>query len=185
MLRKIALALVLLVLVFLAFVATRPSSFTITRSRTLSASPQVVFSYLNDFHRWPDWSPWEKLDPAMKREHGGSPAGPGATYFWSGNSDVGEGRMTITESTPGKNVTLRLEFIEPFAATNMTAFDLVPSGSGTAVTWTMKGEHNFMGKAFSVFMDMDQLVGGDFERGLANLDQVSSAAARAVQSGGR
>ena len=174
MLKKIALVLVVLLVAFAAFVATRPADFRISRSRTVAASPGVVYAYLNDFHNWPQWSPWEKLDPGMKREHSGSPAGQGASYAWSGNNDVGEGRMTITDSRPNQGVTMRLEFIKPFAATSTAQFDLAPSGAGTNVTWSMTGHNNFMAKAAGVFMDMDKLVGGDFEKGLANLDAATA-----------
>lgn len=176
MLKKVALALVVLVAAFCLYVATRPAEFRIARSRTMAAPPETVHAHINDFRRWPAWSPWEKLDPAMKREVSGAPSGPGATYYWSGNDRVGEGRMTITESRPPQSVTIRLEFIEPWAATNTTRFDLVPSGQGTNVTWTMTGRNGFFAKAFSVFADMDAMVGPDFERGLASLDAVTSGA---------
>ena len=159
---------------FAAFVATRPADFRVVRSRTLAAPPAVVHGYVNDFHKWPEWSPWEKLDPTMKREHSGPPAGPGATYHWVGNRKVGEGRMTITDSRPPQSVTLRLEFIKPWRATNITQFDFVPSGSGTNATWAMTGRNNFMAKAFGVFMNFEKLVGPDFEKGLASLDAVTS-----------
>jgi uncharacterized protein YndB with AHSA1/START domain len=176
-LKKIAIALVVLVVLFAVFVATRPADFRLARSRTIAAPPEVVHAQVNDFHKWPAWSPWEKLDPAMKKEISGPPVGPGATYWWSGNDEVGEGRMTITDSQPPRSVTIRLEFIKPWQATNTTQFDLAPNGSGTDVTWTMTGHNNFMAKAFTVFMDMDKMVGPDFERGLAQLDAASRAAA--------
>ena len=175
MLKKIAIALVVLVVAFAAFVATRPADFRISRSRTVVATPDVVYAYVNDFHNWPEWSPWEKLDPGMKREHSGSPAGPGASYRWAGNNEVGEGRMTITDSRPSQAVTIHLEFVKPFAATNTAQFDLAPSGTGTNVTWSMTGHNNFLAKAAGVFMNMDKLVGGDFEKGLANLDAATAA----------
>lgn len=175
MLKKIALGLAAVVVVLVIVIATRPADFEISRSRTIAAPPEVAFAWLNDFHRWPDWSPWEKLDPAMKREVGGAPAGPGATYHWVGNDQVGEGRMTITDSQPPRSVTIRLEFLKPFPATNTTVFDLAPNGGGTTVTWRMSGHNNFMAKAFSLFMDMDAAVGPDFERGLANLDAATAA----------
>jgi hypothetical protein len=177
MLKKIAIALVLILAGLAAFIATRPSDFRITRSRTLAAPPAVVHPFVSDFHRWPEWSPWEKLDPAMKREIGGAPAGPGATYHWVGNSEVGEGRMTITDSQPPRSVTINLEFIKPFAATHTTQFDIEPSGSGSKVTWTMSGQNNFMSKAFGLFMDIDKMVGADFEKGLVALDGATAAAA--------
>jgi len=177
MLKKIAVGLVVVVAAGAAYVATRPSHFRVSRSRLVAAPPDVVYAYVSDFHRWPEWSPWEKRDPAMKREISGSPAGPGAVYSWAGNKEVGEGRMTITDSRPSQSVTIRLEFFKPWSATNTAQFDLVPSGSGTNVTWTMTGDHNVMAKAFSVFMNMDRMVGPDFEKGLASLDTVTAAVA--------
>jgi hypothetical protein len=174
MLKKIALVLVLILVVLAGYVATRPADFRIVRSRTVVAPPEVVHAYVNDFHKWSEWSPWEKLDPAMKREYSGAPAGTGAAYHWSGNNDVGEGHMTITDSRPAQSVTIRLEFLKPFAATNTTQFDFAPTGSGTNVTWAMNGHNNFMAKAFSAFMDMDKMVGTDFEKGLAGLDTATA-----------
>ena len=176
MLKKIALVLVAIVAALAGFIATRPAEFRITRSRTIAALPDVVHAHVNDFHKWPDWSPWEKLDPAMKREVAGAPAGTGATYHWLGNNDVGEGRMTITNSRAPHSITIRLEFIKPYASTSTTQFDFAPSGSGTNVTWTMTGQHNFVSKAMCLIMDMDKMVGPDFEKGLANLDTVTASA---------
>ena len=173
---KKLLAVLLVALAGLAgFIASRPSGFRIARSRTLSAPPDVVYAHVSDFSKWPQWSPWEKLDPTMTRDIAGAPAGTGATYYWKGNSEVGEGRMTITDTVPAKSVTIRLEFLKPFEATNTTVFEFAPSGTGTNVTWTMSGHNNFVSKVFCVFMNMDKMVGGDFERGLSNLDQATAA----------
>jgi uncharacterized protein YndB with AHSA1/START domain len=178
MLSTIALVLAAVVAGFLIFAATRPTDFRVVRARSLGAPPEVVHAYVNDFHKWPEWSPWEKLDPTMKKEFSGAPSGPGASYYWTGNDKVGEGRMTITDSRPPQSVTLRLEFLRPWKAVNTTQFDLAPSGSGTNVTWAMTGKNNFMAKAFGVFMPLDKLVGADFERGLASLDAVTSGSAK-------
>ena len=180
MLKKIALALVLILGGLAVFIASRPADFRITRSRTVAAPPAAVHPYVNDFHKWAEWSPWEKLDPAMKREIAGPPAGTGATYHWVGNDQVGEGRMTITDSSQPGSIIIRLEFLKPWAATNTTQFDFSPSGSGTNVTWTMTGRHNFVSKAMCLVMDMDKMVGPDFEKGLANLDTVSASALKAA-----
>ncbi len=177
MLRKIFVGLAVGLAALAAYIATRPANFSISRSRTLAAPPDVVHAHVNDFRKWPAWSPWEKRDPAMTREYSGAPAGPGASYAWKGNNDVGEGRMTITDSRAPQSVTIRLEFIKPFAATNTTQFDFAPSGPGTNVTWSMSGENNFISKAFSVFMNMDSLIGADFEQGLGNLDAVTKPVA--------
>jgi hypothetical protein len=168
MLIKILIVLATLVVVFAVFVAMRPAVFRITRSAKIGAPPSAVFPLVNDFHQWMAWSPWEHRDPNMTRSHEGPSAGVGAAYGWSGNKDVGAGRMTITDSHPDDLVRIRLEFLKPFKATNNTEFAFTPAGDGqTNVTWTMTGHNNFMGKAFCLFMDMDKMVGADFEKGLA------------------
>jgi carbon monoxide dehydrogenase subunit G len=174
MLVQIGIAVVVILAALVAFIASRPSAFRIARSRVVAAPPDVVHAFVNDFHKWPAWSPWEKLDPSMNREHSGAAAGTGAVYGWSGNNKVGEGRMTITDSRPPASVTIRLEFIKPWTATNTAQFDFTPSGSGTNVTWSMSGHHNFMAKGFTLCMNMDKMVGSDFEKGLANLDEATA-----------
>jgi hypothetical protein len=168
-------AVLLVIVVVVGFIATRPESFRIERSAPISASPEVVFSLINDFHHWGRWSPWEKLDPAMKKTFEGAAAGPGAIYAWAGNSKVGEGRMTLLESKPGELVTIKLEFFKPFKATNQATFQLRPTAAGSQVHWIMDGKKNFMMKAFTIFMDMDKMVGKDFEEGLANLNTAAQA----------
>ena len=175
MLLKIGLALVALIAAFLAFAATRPASYRVARKTVVAAPPAVAYAQVVDFHKWPAWSPWAKLDPAMKTTFGGAPEGTGAVYEWNGNDKVGEGRMTITDARPGQAVDIRLEFMRPMTAVNQTAFAFAPAASGTEITWTMEGQNNFMAKAFSVFMDFEKMVGGDFERGLASLKAVSEA----------
>jgi hypothetical protein len=167
MLKKILLALGAALLILVAVVATRPATYRVERAATIPAAPDVAFALVNDFHRWAEWSPWDKLDPAMKKTHGGAAAGTGATYEWAGNSDVGHGRMTITESKPGQRIAIQLEFIEPWTATNQTEFTFAAAGAGTKVVWAMTGHNDFMGKAFSLFMNMDRMIGADFEKGLA------------------
>jgi uncharacterized protein YndB with AHSA1/START domain len=169
MLKWIVVAVVLLVGAFAVFVALQPSDFRIERSAAIAAPPAAVFAQVNDFRRWQAWSPWEKLDPALKRSYEGADAGQGAQYAWQGNNDVGEGRMTILESRPGERVRIRLEFFKPFAATNTAEFSFKPSAGGTAVTWAMEGKNNFVARAICVFMDMDKMVGGQFEQGLSQL----------------
>lgn len=182
MLKKILLGIVVMIVVliavFLVMVMMQPAHYQVERSATINAPAPVVFGLVNDFHKWDSWSPWEKLDPTMKRSFAGAPAGTGAMYSWTGNSQVGEGKMTIVESRPSDLIKIRLEFIKPFAATNATDFAFTPSGNATNVKWTMAGDNNFVGKAFSLFMNMDKMVGGDFERGLAQMKQVAEAAAK-------
>jgi hypothetical protein len=170
----IVIAVVVIVAV-VAFIATRPDSFRIQRSAPIKAPPDVVFSLINDFHEWAQWSPWEKLDANMKKTFEGPSAGPGAIYAWTGNKKVGEGRMTLLESKPGELVLIKLEFFRPFKATNQATFQLAPSEAGTQVAWIMDGKSNFMHKAMSVFMNLDALVGKDFEQGLANLNTAAQA----------
>ena len=178
MLLKIGLAVGVVVVGLAGYIASRPSEFRISRSRPVAAPPDVVHAFVNDFHKWREWSPWERLDPALTREYSGAEAGPGAVYSWTGSREVGQGRMTITDSRPPRSLTIRLEFIKPWTATNTTQFDFAPSGSGTTVTWTMSGSNNFMAKAFGLFMDMDTMVGSSFEKGLADLDTTTAAVPR-------
>ncbi|WP_164007116.1 SRPBCC family protein [Pyxidicoccus trucidator] len=176
MAKLIGVVVVVLIVAVVLFIRSRPDHFRIERSAQIHAPPDTVFAMINDFHQWGQWSPYEKLDPNIERRFEGPSSGPGAVYAWTGNSKAGEGRMTILESRPGELVTLKLEFFKPFAATNQATFTLVPSGTGTRVTWSMEGENSLMGKAISAFMDMDALLGKNFEEGLANLNT-------AVQSG--
>lgn len=136
----------------------------------------MIFPLLNDFHEWGAWSPWEKLDPAMKRAGSKGPAsGVGAEDAWAGDKNIGEGKMTIEESTPGALLRVKLEFIRPFAAINEAKFILAPADGGTKVTWTMDGPANFISKTMSLFMDMETMIGGAFEQGLADLDKTAQA----------
>jgi uncharacterized protein YndB with AHSA1/START domain len=178
MLKKIAIAVLLVVVVFIAVVASRPSQFHVERSARVAAPPEAVFPLINDFHRWPSWSPWEKLDPGMQREYSGEPQGKGAAYAWTGNDDVGKGSMRIIESQPPSTVAIALEFKEPWQATNATLFSVNPDGDGSRVTWGMDGESNFMFKAVGLFMNMDEMVGKDFEAGLDNLARVAEVEAK-------
>lgn len=155
----------------LAYAATRPDTFAVERSAVVPASTESVFALLNDFHQWPRWSPWEKLDPAMNRTHSGAERGKGAVYAWNGNKKVGSGRMEILESHPPSRVKIQLDFLAPFEAHNVTTFTLEPVAGGTRVNWRMEGPHPFMMKVMCVFVSMDKMVGKDFEAGLANLQR--------------
>ena len=178
MIKKILILLAVVVTGFLGFVAMRPADFRIARTATFSASAPVLFAQVNDFHKWEAWSPWAQLDPAAKNTFDGPPAGVGAGFAWAGNNEVGEGRMTILESRPSDLIRIQLEFLKPFAATNATDFTFRPEGAGTAVTWAMKGENNFVAKAFSLFMNMDKMIGDDFEKGLAQMKALAEAGAK-------
>lgn len=169
MLKKIALGIVVVVIGILGLAATKPNTFTVQRMATIKAPPERILPLISDFHNWPAWSPWEKLDPNMARTYSGAAAGKGAIYTWKGNSDVGEGRMEITEvAEPGK-VAIKLDFITPFESSNVTEFVLTPQGENTSVTWTMSGPMPFISKIMSVFGSMDGMIGPDFEKGLAQM----------------
>ena len=172
MLKWILIGVAAVVAVFAIVVALQPSDFRIERSATVRAPAAAAFAQVNDFHNWRAWSPWEKIDPALRRSYEGPQAGAGATYAWQGNKDVGEGRMTILESRPGELVRIKLEFFKPIAATNTAEFSFRSVGDGTAVTWTMTGQNNFLARAICVFVNMDRMVGGMFEQGLAQMKTV-------------
>jgi polyketide cyclase/dehydrase/lipid transport protein len=176
MLTKIVIGVVVVIGVFAVVVAMRPSDFRVERSAVVSAPAPVVFAQVNDLHNWDAWSPFAKLDPAAKQTFEGPRAGTGAAFAWAGNKQVGEGRMTITESRPNKLVRFRLDFLKPFAVTNTAEFTFTPQGDQTAVTWSMSGRQNFMAKAFCMFMSMDKMVGGEFEKGLAQMKSVAESA---------
>lgn len=172
MLRKIGLVLVALVAAVLLFAATRPDSFSVERRIVIQAPPEKIQPLVADFHRWADWSPWEKLDPAMQRTFGGPPAGVGATYAWKGNSEVGSGRMEVKQAAPD-TVRIQLDFIEPFEGHNMADFLLSPKQGGTEVRWVMSGPAPFVTKLMGVFVSMDAMIGKDFEKGLSQLKAVA------------
>jgi uncharacterized protein YndB with AHSA1/START domain len=169
MLKKIALAVFVVVAAVLGYAALQPDTFRVSRSATIDAPPDKVYPLLADFHKWAAWSPWENRDPAMQRTFGGADSGKGATYAWAGNRDVGEGRMEITDATAPSKITIKLDFLKPFEGHDVTEFVLAPQGDATQVTWTMQGPATFMTKLMNVFASMDSMIGKDFEAGLANL----------------
>ena len=167
------LAVVVLFAGVLTLAATRPGSFRIERSATLQAPPEKIFPHIDDFHRWTAWSPWENIDPQLKRSYTGAANGPGAVYAWEGNSKVGSGRMEITGSAPSSKVVIRLDFQKPFEAHNTAEFTLVPGAQGTTVNWAMYGPSPFVSKLMGIFFNMDRMVGAQFEQGLANLKSIT------------
>jgi uncharacterized protein YndB with AHSA1/START domain len=169
MFKSIAITIVVLIAALLAYAATKPDTFRVERSANIKAPPEKVFAYLNNFKQWSAWSPWEKLDPDLKRTMSGPPAGKGSVYEWEGNGKAGKGRMEITESTPASKLVIKLDFLKPFEAHNTAEFSLKPSGDSTQVNWAMFGPNLYIGKVMSVFFSMDSMVGGDFEKGLATL----------------
>jgi hypothetical protein len=167
---SVFLALAAIVALLFAVVALQPSDFRVERMATIPAPPSRVFPLVNNLHRWQAWSPWERIDPNLQRTYTGPESGVGASYRWVGNSDVGEGRMTIIESTPDELVRIKLEFFKPFAAVSTAEFSFEPvANSQTKVTWSMSGPKNLLAKAIHLFISMDKMIGGQFEQGLANL----------------
>jgi hypothetical protein len=166
-----------IVAVLVVAIAMQPAEFRLARSTTVAAPPAAVFAQVNDFRHWAAWSPWAKLDPNMKSTFEGPPAGAGSIYTWSGNDAVGEGRMTILDSRPSELVKIDLQFIKPFASTALAEFSFRPAAGGTEVTWAMSGQNNFMSKAIQMFCSMDKLLGGEFEKGLAQLKAAAESPA--------
>ncbi|MHA7631212.1 SRPBCC family protein [Corallococcus sp. M7] len=176
MLKKIAIVAMAALLLLAGYISSRPDAFVVTRAAIVPGTPDIAYGLVKDFHLWSQWSPWEKIDPNMKRTYGGRvESGVDATYAWAGNSEAGEGRMLITTTLTNEMVTIKLDFTRPFVATNIVHFTFEPAKSGTRVVWSMTGRRNFMSKAFGLFMDMDQRVGKDFEKGLANMAVAAQA----------
>jgi len=169
----IALVALGAIAVILILAAMKPNTFRVQRQANIKASPETIFAFLNDFHKWRAWSPWEKLDPAMERTFSGAAAGKGAVYAWNGNNKAGAGSMEITEANPPARLVLALNFLKPFKASNVVEFSLEPQGDSTSLTWAMTGAVPFMFKIMHVLMNMDKMVGKDFEAGLANLKAVT------------
>lgn len=173
MLKKIGIALLVVIALIVGFALTKPDTFSVQRSATIKAPPDKIMALVADFRQWPSWSPWEKLDPNMQRTLSGAQIGKGAVYAWQGNSDVGKGRMEITDYSAPNSVTIKLDFLEPMAMSNVTQFVLTPQGDATTVTWNMNGPMPFISKVMSVFTSMDAMVGKDFDKGLSQLKAVA------------
>ena len=178
LLTKILLGLVVLVGVLAIVVAVQPAEFHVSRSATIAAPPAAVFAQVNDFHLWDAWSPWTKKDPNCQNSFEGPSSGKGAGFRWSGNSEVGEGSMTITESKPNELIRIKLEFVRPFAGTDDVEFTFKPVGDQTAVTWTMDGQKNFMTKAIGLVMNCEKMCGDQFDQGLASIKSIAEGNAR-------
>jgi carbon monoxide dehydrogenase subunit G len=173
MFKKIALVIVVLLLAVLAYAATKPDSMHVQRSVTVKAPPDKIFPLINDFHRWSAWSPYERVDPAMNKVYSDPAAGKGAVYEWAGNSQVGQGRMEITDAPDPSRVTIKLDFIKPFEGHNVAEFTLVPQADATTVTWTMDGRSPYVAKLMGVFVNMDNMIGKDFDTGLSNIKAIA------------
>jgi uncharacterized protein YndB with AHSA1/START domain len=175
---KILVIVLALLAAVLIYAATKPDSFRLQRTISINATPEKIFTHLNDFKLWSAWAPWEHLDPGMRKTYSGPPSGAGAVYAWQGNNQVGDGRMEILESSPAAHLKIKLDFLKPMEAHNFAEFMLEPKGGQTDVTWVMYGQSNYLSKLMTTFVSMDALVGKDFERGLSSLAASGKVATR-------
>lgn len=178
MLKIILIAIPVVIVVLLLIIAMQPADFRVARTITIAAPPEAIFPNVNELKKWDAWSPWMKLDPEAKSTFEGPPAGTGAVMSWAGNKNVGEGKMTVIESRPPELVRLRLDFYKPMAGTSEAEFTFKPGDNQTTVTWSMTGKNNFMAKAIHLFMNMDKMIGGQFEKGLTAMKSQVEAAIR-------
>jgi hypothetical protein len=169
----IAIVLAIAIAVVLILAATKPDTLTVQRAITVKAPPDRIFPLINDFRQWVSWSPYEHRDPALKRSYSGAASGKGAVYGWEGNKNVGSGRMEILDATAPSKIVIKLDFITPFEGHNTAEFTMLPQGDATNITWLMYGPSPFIGKIMRVFMNMDRMIGKDFEAGLANLKKLT------------
>lgn len=176
MLKILGIAVVVLLIAvagILAYAAAKPDAFRVERMRDIKASPERIFALINDLHGWGNWSPYEKRDPDMHRSFSGAASGKGAVYQWDGNKNVGKGRMEIVDTTPPSRIVIKLDFIKPFEGHNTAEFTMLPQDDATRVTWRMHGPAPFMARIMHVFINIDKMVGKDFEAGLANLKRLT------------
>ena len=176
MLRFVAILVALIVVVvagILIYAATKPDSFSVQRSANIKAPPDKIFALIADLRGWSAWSPYEKKDPDMKRTFSGTASGKGAVYEWTGNKDVGQGRMEIVDAAAPSKITIKLDFLKPFEAHNTAEFTMVPTGDNTTVTWAMYGPSPYVAKIMGTLFDLDKMIGNDFEAGLASLKSVA------------
>src|ERR1700720_4181410 len=173
----IAVVLAIVIAIVLILAAPKPNTFSVQRATTVKAPPERIFPLINDFHQWGSWSPYENKDPAMKRSFSGAADGRGAVYGWEGNKNVGSGRMEILDASKPSKIVIKLDFFTPFEGHNTAEFTMLPQGDATNlttnVTWLMHGPSRFIGKIMHVFINMDRMVGKDFESGLANLKRLT------------
>jgi hypothetical protein len=169
----IAIVLAIAIAIVLILATTKPDTFSVQRGAAMKASPERIFSLINDFHQWGAWSPWENKDPAMKRTYSGAESGRGAIYAWDGNKNVGSGRMEILDASTPSKIVIKLDFFKPFEGHNTAELTMQPQGDATSVSWVMHGPAPFMSKVMQVFMNIDKMIGKDFEAGLANLKRLT------------
>ena len=171
----VAVVLAIAIAVLLILAATKPDRFSVQRATTAKAPPEMIFPLINDFHQWGSWSPYEHKDPAMKRSYSGPASGNGAVYGWQGNKNVGSGRMEILEASAPSKIVIKLDFFKPFEGHNTAEFTILPQGDATSLTWLMHGPAPFMSRLMQVFMNMDSMIGKDFEIGLANMKRLTES----------
>jgi uncharacterized protein YndB with AHSA1/START domain len=169
----IAIVLAIVIVIVLILAATKPATFSVQRAIDIAAPPERIFPLINDFHQWGSWSPWEKKDPEMKRSFSGPQSGKGAVYGWEGNKNVGSGRMEILEASTPSKILIRLDFFTPFEGHNTAEFTIQPQGGASHVNWVMRGPASFMSKLMQVFINLDRMIGKDFEAGLSSLKTLS------------
>jgi len=175
MFNTIAIIVLVVIAGVIGYAATRPDTFSYERKITINAPAEKIFPYINDFKNWLVWSPYEKKDPAMKRTYSPNTAGKGANYEWDGNKEIGAGRMDITDVVEPSQIKIRLEFFRPFAAVNTAEFTILPVSTGTEVRWVMSGKNQFISKVMCLFFNMDEMIGKDFDAGLAALKSASES----------
>ena len=169
----VAIVLAIAIAIVLIIAASKPDTFSVRRAATVRAPAEKIFPLINDFHRWGTWSPYENRDPAMKRSYSGPANGVGAVYGWDGNNNVGAGRMEILETSPPAKIVIKLDFFKPFEGHNTAEFTILPQGDATDVRWVMHGPAPFMSRLMQVFINLDRMIGKDFEIGLANLKRLT------------
>jgi uncharacterized protein YndB with AHSA1/START domain len=169
----VAVILAIAIAAVLIFAATKPNTLRVQRATSIKAPAEMIFPLINDFHQWRSWSPYENKDPAMKRTYSGAERGKGAVYAWEGDKNVGSGRMEILEASAPQKIVIKLDFFTPFEGHNTAEFTMLPQGDGTHVTWVMYGPARFVTKLIQVFMNLDNMIGKDFEAGLANLKTIT------------
>jgi uncharacterized protein YndB with AHSA1/START domain len=169
----IAVVLAIAIAIVLILASTKPDTFSVQRAATMKAPPEKIFALINDFQQWGKWSPWEHKDPAMQRTFSGAQSGKGSVYAWDGNKNVGSGRMEILEASAPSKIVIKLDFFKPFEGHNTAEFTMLPQGDATNLTWLMHGPAPFMSRLMQVFMNMDRMIGKDFETGLANLKKAT------------
>jgi uncharacterized protein YndB with AHSA1/START domain len=169
----IAVVLAIAIAIVLILASTKPNVFSVRRAASMKAPPETIFALINDFHQWANWSPWEHKDPAMQRTYSGAASGEGAVYAWDGDRNVGSGRMEILEASAPSKIVIKLDFFKPFEAHNTAEFTMLPQGDATNLTWVMHGPASLMSRVMQVFINLDRMIGKDFETGLSNLKRAT------------